>query len=115
MKEHICSPTFQLESALRLRGADVRVHDPLYTDDELGSHGFTPCTPGVADWHPTALVLATSHTTFKTLDLAELRSSGLRIVVDGRRFWEPDMIASLGLDYVAPGRADPVGALSPAL
>jgi nucleotide sugar dehydrogenase len=115
VKEHICSPTFQIEVALRLRGADVRVHDPLYTENEINAHGLTAWTPDMSDWSPTVLILATSHSAFEALDLAELRSSGLRVVVDGRRFWAPDMIASLGLEYVAPGRADAVVAPSLAL
>lgn len=106
VKEHICSPTFLLEAALRSRGADVRVHDPLYTDDELRRHGFTPFTPDVDDFSPTALVLSTGHEAFKALDLAQLARAGVRVVVDGRRFWDPETVASAGLDYLGTGRSD---------
>lgn len=115
VKEHICSPTFLLEAALRSRGAAVRVYDPLYTEEELGRHGFTAWTPDTSDWAPTAVILATGHTAFEALDLTELRATGLRIVVDGRRFWDPDTIVLLGLEYLAPGRADSVAALFPAV
>jgi nucleotide sugar dehydrogenase len=107
VKEHICSPTFLLEAALRARDADVRVHDPLYADGELEGHGFAPWSPNERAWRPEALVLATGHTAFARLDLAALRAGGLRAVLDGRRFWDPDTIAALGLPYIATGRADP--------
>jgi len=106
VKEHICSPTFLLEAALRMRDADVRVHDPLFEDAELRGHGFTPWSPADAEWRPEALLLVTGHTEFGRLDLAALRDAGLRAVLDGRRFWDADEVAALGLDYVCTGRAD---------
>jgi nucleotide sugar dehydrogenase len=106
VKEHICSPTFLLEAALRSRGADVRVHDPLYSGEELAAHGFSAWSPESPDWSPEAVILVTGHDSFGTLDLAELRDSGLRAVVDGRRFWDPDSVSALGLHYIGTGRAD---------
>jgi nucleotide sugar dehydrogenase len=106
VKEHICSPTFLLEAALRSRGADVRVHDPLYSAEELAAHGFSAWSPDSPDWSPEAVILVTGHASFGTLDLAELRDAGLRAVVDGRRFWDPDTVAALGLHYIGTGRAD---------
>lgn len=108
VKEHICSPTFLLEAALRMRDADVRVHDPLFGDGELRGHGFAPWSPAADGWSPEALALVTGHTAFAELDLAALRAEGLRTVLDGRRFWDPDAVSALGLDYVGAGRADPV-------
>ena len=114
VKEHICSPTFLLDAALRARGADVRVHDPLYTDQELAAHGLAAWAPDSPEWNPEAVILVTGHTAFRDLDLAELRAGGLRVVVDGRRFWNPQSVASLGLSYIATGRSDTVVAMSPA-
>jgi nucleotide sugar dehydrogenase len=106
VKEHICSPTFLVEAALRSRGAETRVHDPLYADDEITGHGFTPWGPGDDAWHPEAIVLVTGHTDFVDFDLAALRAKGLRTVVDGRRFWTPEAVADLGLHYIATGRSE---------
>lgn len=106
VKEQICSPTFLLEAALRARGAEVRVHDPLFNDAELEGHGFAPWDPAAGEWQPEALILVTGHTVFRQLDLDALRDGGLRVAVDGRRFWEPAAIAELGLHYIGVGRAD---------
>lgn len=103
VKEHICSPTFLVEAALRARGADARVHDPLFSDAELDRHGFASWEPTAADWMPEAVVLVTGHTAFRDLDLAGLRAEGLRSVVDGRRFWGAAEVAALGLHYIGSG------------
>lgn len=107
VKEHICSPTFLVEAALRSHGAEARVHDPWYTDAELASHGFTPWHPDrIGDWAAEAIVLVTGHSAFAELDLAALRDAGLTAVVDGRRFWGQDAVQALGLTYIGVGRAD---------
>lgn len=107
VKEHIYSPAFLVEAALRSRGADTRLHDPLYTDAELATHNFTAWSPDqLDDWAPDAMVLVTGHRAFAHLDFEALRQAGLRVVVDGRRFWKPDTVDALGLTYVGVGRAD---------
>jgi nucleotide sugar dehydrogenase len=107
VKEHICSPTFLVEASLRSYGAETRVHDPLYTDAELASHGFTAWHPDhLRDWAPEAVVLVTGHSAFAGLDLEAMREAGLQVVVDGRRFWKSDAVKAPGLTYVGVGRAD---------
>ena len=107
VKEHICSPTFLVEASLRSYGAEARVHDPLYTDAELASHGFAAWHPSrLGDWAPEALVLVTGHSAFADLDLAAMREVGLRAVVDGRRLWNPDVVSALALTYLSVGLAD---------
>lgn len=107
VREHICSPTFLVDAALRSYGAEARVHDPLYADAELASHGFTPWHPDLlGGWAPEAAVLMAGHSAFADLDLETLRDAGLRVVLDGRRFWRPDAVKALGLTYIGVGRAD---------
>lgn len=106
VKEQICSPTFALVEALRARGAEPRVHDPLYSAAELRDHGFAGWDPGEAGWQPEALVLVTGHSAFAGLDLAALRADGLRALLDGRRFWSAAEVEPLGIEYIAAGLAE---------
>jgi nucleotide sugar dehydrogenase len=107
VKEHIFSPAFLVEASLRSHGADIRLHDPLYTEAELASHRFVAWWPDrLEHWAPEALVLITGHNAFTDLDLDALRRAGLRVVVDGRRFWRPEAVEAHGLTYLGVGRAD---------
>jgi nucleotide sugar dehydrogenase len=108
VKEQICSPTFQLDAALWARGAQVRVHDPLFDAAELAGHGLAAWDPDSPSWRPEAIVLATGHTAYRRLDLKALRAAGLRAVLDGRRFWDPAAVSELGLEYIGTGRSDAV-------
>lgn len=79
VKETAFSGVFPLAAALRDMQADVSVHDPLYTDDELRSMGFTPHTLG----RPSeAAILHTDHAIYEQLTSADL--PGVSVIVDGR-------------------------------
>lgn len=79
VKETAFSGAFALRDALEGRGASVVAHDPLFSDDELRAHGFTPWTTG----EPVdAAVVQADHHEYETLDAAQL--PGLRVAVDGR-------------------------------
>mgnify|MGYP002716515439 CR=1 FL=1 len=45
VKETAFSGVFPTVEALRAKGAEVLVQDPMYTDEELAGFGWTPCTP----------------------------------------------------------------------
>lgn len=79
VKETAFSGVFPTVQALRQRGADVRVHDPLYTDDELRGLGFEPFAIGEA---ADVAVLQTDHADYRTL--APEQIPGVRLLVDGR-------------------------------
>jgi len=102
VKEHICSPAFQLHEELLRRGADVRLHDPLYSPDEIREHGFAPGSLESA-LPAQALVLNTAHQAYADLDFAELAAGGLQAVIDGRSFWQPERVRAAGLIYVGVG------------
>jgi nucleotide sugar dehydrogenase len=103
VKEHIYSPAFQIRESLERRGADVFIHDELYTDDELGAHGFTP---GRLERHERydAVILNTAHPAYLELDPDFLTAMGVRAVLDGRNVWDRDSIAAAGVGYVGVGR-----------
>jgi nucleotide sugar dehydrogenase len=84
VKETAFSGVFPTVAALRNRGADVVVHDPMYTDDELAAFGFSAYHLG----EPVdAAIVQADHAEYTTLSAGEL--PGLRALVDGRRVTDP--------------------------
>lgn len=94
------SPAFALAEEIRKRGGEVRVHDPLYSDDEVRQHGFEP---GDFEGHE-VIVLNTAHEIYASLDFERLARGGARTIVDGRNVWNPERVRAAGLDYVGIGR-----------
>ncbi len=81
VKESAFSGAFPLALALQARGALVRVHDPLYSDQELVELGFVPFHEGdQAD----AAVLQANHEQY--LDWGPDQLSGIRYFSDGRNW-----------------------------
>jgi nucleotide sugar dehydrogenase len=84
VKEVFRSGVWSLVNLLEERGAHVRVHDPLFSDDELRALGFTPFRFG----EPCdAVVIQAEHDDYRDLGTADF--PGARIVVDGRRVTPP--------------------------
>jgi nucleotide sugar dehydrogenase len=84
VKETAFSGVFPTVDALRARGAEVLVHDPMYTDDELAGFGWTPYHLG----EPVdAAVVQADHATYRELGTVDL--PGIRVLVDGRRVTDP--------------------------
>ena len=79
VKETAFSGVFPVVEELRARGADVAVHDPMYSDAELGALGFAPYHVGE---RVDAVVVQADHGEYRDLTAAEL--PGLRALVDGR-------------------------------
>ncbi len=79
VKETAFSGVFPTVEALRARGAKVRVHDPLYTDDELRGFGWEPYALGDA---ADLVILQTDHADYREVSPADL--PGVRLLVDGR-------------------------------
>ncbi|WP_289017107.1 nucleotide sugar dehydrogenase [uncultured Ornithinimicrobium sp.] len=84
VKETAFSGVFATVDALRSRGAQVLVHDPMYTDDELAGHGWEPYSLG--EPVDVAIVQA-DHPEYATLSTDDL--PGLRLLLDGRRVTDP--------------------------
>ena len=80
VKETAFSGAFPLRDELERRGATVVASDPLYTDDELRAHGFTPYA-GTAD----AAVVQADHPEYRELTRGDLPA----LVVDGRGVLDP--------------------------
>ena len=80
VKESAFSGVFATVTALKAQGADVVVHDPMYTDEESTRLGFTPYGLGGA---VDGVILQADHAEYKSL--ASKDFPGVKAVVDGRR------------------------------
>ncbi|MGJ7442414.1 nucleotide sugar dehydrogenase [Aquipuribacter sp. MA13-6] len=84
VKETAFSGVFDTVAALRGLGAVPLVHDPMYTDDELGRLGFAPYHLG----EPVdAAVVQADHAEYRTVGAEDL--PGVRTLLDGRRTTDP--------------------------
>ncbi len=80
VKETAFSGVFATVDAARAAGAQVLVHDPLYSDEELGSLGWDAYHLG----EPVDVaVVQADHDEYRTLSAQQL--PGVRVLVDGRR------------------------------
>jgi len=80
VKESAFSGVFGTVTALKTRGANVVVHDPMYSDDEIKSLGFIPYAIGA---NVDAVILQADHKEYKGLSKKDF--PGVQGVVDGRR------------------------------
>ena len=80
VKETAFSGVFPTVEALKAEGAAVTVHDPMYSDAELGSLGFEPHTLGS---EVDLVLLQSDHEEYR--DLAATDIPGVKVIVDGRR------------------------------
>lgn len=85
VKETAFSGVFPTVEALRRRGVQVAVHDPLYTDDELAAFDFAPWHEGQA---ADLVIVQTDHPQYRDLGPADV--PGVRLVVDGRNITSAD-------------------------
>ena len=100
VKETAFSGVFPTVEALRSRGADVVVHDPLYDDEELAGLGFAAYHLG----EPVdAAVLQADHADYRALTPADL--PGVRALIDGRALTDPARWTSEGVAHRTIGVA----------
>ncbi|MCD0484711.1 nucleotide sugar dehydrogenase [Streptacidiphilus sp. ASG 303] len=84
VKETAFSGVFPVVAALRARGAQPYVSDPLYTAAELSALGLPPH----GGQPVSAAVVQADHADYRVLSAADL--PGVRVLVDGRRVTDPD-------------------------
>jgi nucleotide sugar dehydrogenase len=92
VKESAFSGVFGTVAALTAHGAEVLVHDPMFTDEESTRLGFTPYHLGEA---VDGLILQADHKEYKLLSSAHF--PGLAAVVDGRRTFDRTQFS--GVDF----------------
>ena len=101
VKESAFSGVFATVEALQAAGADVVVHDPLYSADELARFGWVAHTLGDP---AEVVVVQADHAEYR--DLAATDFPGVRVVVDGRNVLDPDRFD--GVRFLVVGRAEQV-------
>jgi UDP-N-acetyl-D-mannosaminuronate dehydrogenase len=85
VKETAFSGVFPVVAQLRAAGAEVAVHDPLFTAGELAGYGWAPYQLGTA---VDAAVVQADHGAYRSLTAADL--PGVRTILDGRGVLPPD-------------------------
>lgn len=88
VKETAFSGVFPTVDALRAKGAEVLVQDPMYTDEELADFGWTPYHLGEA---VDLAIVQADHPEYRELTPAQL--PGVRLLLDGRRATDPALWA----------------------
>ena len=98
------SPSEVVVGELKKRGAQVHLVDPYVDERTLRALAIPEATAYEALAAADALVLMTAHRDFAGLDLRKIK--GLMrtpIIVDGRRFFDPETAAKLGFTYKGVG------------
>ena len=89
-----------LQDAFLEQGAQVYVHDPLFSEEELRASGYTPLPPGL-ERDICAIVLQASHDAYRSFDFS--RFERCQVVFDGRQALQRTAIESLNMRYISPG------------
>lgn len=84
VKETAFSGIFATVDALRARGAEVTVHDPMFTDEELAKFGWDAYHLGE---EVAAVIVQADHAQYKTITSADF--PGIKVLFDGRRVTDP--------------------------
>ena len=108
VKETAFSGVFPVVAELRERGADVAVHDPMYTDEELAKYGFAPYHLGE---EAEIAILQTDHAEYRQLTAADL--PGVTTIVDGRGALNPANFPEIDILVIGKGSLTPPLGLAP--
>lgn len=107
VKELRYSPSLDLISILKRRGARVTVYDPLFNASEMESMGLTSeASLRRALEKADCVILTVAHDAFKTMGPIELAAhmSKQGVVIDGTGILDPTSVEKSGLVYRGLGR-----------
>jgi nucleotide sugar dehydrogenase len=98
------SPSAVVVEELKKRGAQVHLVDPYIDERELRALAIPDATVYDAVAAADALILMTAHRDFAELDLRKIKNlMRIPIIVDGRRFFDPDATKKIGFVYKGIG------------
>lgn len=86
VKETAFSGIFATVAALEARGAQVKVHDPMYSDEELAAFGWQVYHLGE---ETSAAIVQADHAQYKTVTPGDF--PGIKVLFDGRRVTDPEL------------------------
>ena len=98
VKETAFSGVFPLRDALEAFGAHVVVHDPLYSDDELGDLGLVPLSRSV---QPHVAIIQADHDEYRTWHYEWAPAT--QLLVDGRGIVDPGSWPDLHVSTLGKG------------
>ncbi len=98
VKESAFSGVFGVVTALKSRGADVVVQDPMYSVEEIRSLGFEPFKFGE---NVDAVILQADHKEYKSLTKADF--PGIKTVIDGRRTMDRNNFEGVAFRVIGAG------------
>jgi len=107
VKETRFSPSLELISILKKRGARVTAYDPLFTTSELNAMGLiSEPTLRRSIEKADCIILTTPHDDFKKMDTIELAAhmSKQGLIIDCTGILDPVSVEKSGLVYRATGR-----------
>jgi nucleotide sugar dehydrogenase len=96
------SSAYPLRDELLRHDAVVTLEDPYYSAEEIRRAGFTPAHAGTTGID--AIILNTAHPQYALPDFAHWAGTGVSAVLDGRSYWDPEVVTRAGLIYVGTGR-----------
>ncbi|MGV4324198.1 nucleotide sugar dehydrogenase [Trueperella pyogenes] len=86
VKETAFSGIFATVAALEARGAQVKVHDPMYSDEELAAFGWQAYHLGE---ETSAAIVQADHAQYKNVTPGDF--PGIKVLFDGRRVTDPEL------------------------
>jgi nucleotide sugar dehydrogenase len=101
VKETAFTTTKSLIAALKSRGTQVLLHDPLFSREEIEAHDVRSAE--LNDPLPVdAVVLQCYHDAYRRLDISQFK--GCKVVLDGRNVLDRAVIEAHGMQYIGVGR-----------
>jgi UDPglucose 6-dehydrogenase len=98
------SPSIVLVDELTRRGGLIHLVDPYVESEVLQARGIPEAKAYDALTSADALVLMTPHREFASLNLRTIKNlMRTPIIVDGRRFFDPEIAVNLGFIYKGVG------------
>ena len=101
VKEMAFSSALALVEQLHAAGANVLVHDPLFTPAELAGLEAEIADLSSPEIPVEAVILQANHEMYRNLDWA--RFHGLKVVYDGRGVIDPNAVRGAGAKYLGVG------------